>query len=439
MKKIYIVIFLAISISNVFAQEGKTISLKEAIRTALENNPSGKLSRAKIDVANARYNQALDATIPSVKVIAGYSRLSNIDEFKTTFPGQTEPVTFFPNIPNNYTTRASLSETIFSGFRLKYARESQKLLLEAVLNDAEKDSDELVYAIVNAYYNIYKIKQSQNVIASNFARINGHLNNAVEWEKNGIATHNEILKWQMQKANAELLQLDLQNNLDIATFNFGLALGMHEKATIEEDTLALFPSRELKSVQEYLQLAAANRGDMKAMQNRKIASQNIFNVAKNSYYPTISMGANYYYSRPNSRIFPVTDEFKQTWDAGVMLTWDITNLYSNRHTISEAKATYVQYESQENMLSYNIQMEVNQQYTTYIEALKKIDVLKKSISLAEENYFITDQKYKNQLLLLSELQDADDALIQSQINLITSRADAEIAYYKLLKATGSIQ
>jgi outer membrane protein TolC len=309
---------------------------------------------------------------------------------------------------------------------------------QAVALDAQKDSDEVVYNIVSAYYNIYKIKKSQEIIADNLAQVKEHETETQSMEDNGTVTHNEVLRWELQQSNVELAQLDLENNMNVANYNLDLMLGLKEDTKIEIDSASLFSSKEFKSLQDYMMQAENNRGDLAALNARSKSSENLVKIAENSYYPVVTIGADYYDARPNQRIFPPADVFNVGWDAGVTLTWDITNLYSNKHKIAEAKATLNQSDAQRSILSDDIKMEVNQDYLSYIEAKKRLDVMEKAISNADENYRITDNKYKNQLALQTDLLDADNSLLQSKINLALAKADAELAYYKLLKATGRI-
>jgi outer membrane protein TolC len=92
-----------------------------------------------------------------------------------------------------------------------------------------------------------------------------------------------------------------------------------------------------------------------------------------------------------------------------------------------------------NQLSDAVKMEVNQNYLSLKEANQRVAVLQKSVEQAEENYRITDSRHRNNLILLSELLDADNTLLNSKINLTLSRAEAQVAYYRLLKSTGGIQ
>lgn len=434
MQKLLIAVLL-LAVTNAIAADKKSLALQDAVKTALENSNNIKLSKAKVDLAKAKYNQLIDATLPSLKVSGGYTRQSDIEELKFQTPGSSEPVVLYPNIPNVYTTRASLTETIFSGFRLKYAQQSQKFLQQAVELDAQKDSDEVIFNVVNAYFNIYKIKQSQAVVDQTLEHVKQHVKDVQSWEKNGIVTHNEVLKWQLQQTNMELAKLDLQNNLQIALYNLSLMIGLDDEVT-NIDTNLIFTSRALSSEEDYMKSAGSMRSDLMAMDLRYKATSNSLKVAKNGFYPNIAVGANYVYARPNQRIFPLRDLWKETWDAGITLTWDITNLYSNRHNIDEARANQSQAEAQKEILSDAIKMEINQNYLMYDEANKKTDVFAVSVAQAHENYRITENKYKNQLVLQSELLDADNALLQSKINLINSKADAEVAYYRLLKSSG---
>ena len=400
----------------------QTLTLSEAIKTGLENSKNLKLSKAQIDIANAKYKEAVDMTIPSLSAVGNYTRYSNITPFVFALPPSNVPTVLYPNIPNNYIGRASFNEVIFSGFRLKYAEASQKYLQQAVSLDAQKDSNDVIFNIVSAYYNLYKIKKSQEIIEDNLEQVKEHITETQNMENHGLVTHNEVLRWDLQQQNVELTQLDLENNLNVANYNMDIMLGFKEDTKIQVDSASLFSSKEFKSLPDYMLQAEMNRGDLAALDARSKSSENNLKIVQNSYYPVLSIGADYYDARPNPRIFPPEDEFNIGWDAGITLTWDITNLYSNKHKIADAKATLDQSQAQRNVLSDNIKMEVNQNYLSYIEAKKKLDVMQEAITTADENYRITNNKYENQLALQSDLLDANNALLQAKINLALAKA-----------------
>src|SRR5690242_19281445 len=109
----------------------QVLTLDQAIKNGLDNNRQLKISNDKVALAEIKYKEAVDLTLPSLKASAGYTRLSDVEEPKIQFPGFAEPVALFPVYVNNYSAKVSLSETIFSGFRLKYAMASQQFLQQA--------------------------------------------------------------------------------------------------------------------------------------------------------------------------------------------------------------------------------------------------------------------------------------------------------------------
>ncbi len=438
MNKIKIFLLLFFITFSAAAQQHKQLTLEEAIKLGVENSRTYKISQAKVDVANAKYHQALDAALPSVNASASYQRLSDLDPPKILFPGFSEPVVIFPVYVNNYTTRLSVNEIIFSGFRAKYARESFKLLLEASKLDADKDKDEIIYNIIQAYYNLYKINESKKIVAENIIQVQQKVKETQLWEKEGLATHNDLLRWQLQQSNIELTQLDLENNLNIANYNMNVLLGLND-VVLDIDSNSINKLNEEKTLGEYMDRASSARVDFKAINLRTQAAENNLKVSKNSYLPQVSIGGNLYDMRPNPRIIPPKDEFTFTWDAGIFFTWDLMRLYSNKHSVDEAKANLSQSKEATNQLSDAMKMEVNQNYVSWKEANQRVLVLQKSVEQAEENYRITDSRYKNSLVLLSDLLDANNTLLNTRINLTLSKADAQVAYYRLMKSTGSIQ
>jgi outer membrane protein TolC len=84
-------------------------------------------------------------------------------------------------------------------------------------------------------------------------------------------------------------------------------------------------------------------------------------------------------------------------------------------------------------------MTVNKNYRASLQALEKINVLQTAVAQAEENDRIMEAKFRNQLATTTDRIDAQSLMYQSRINLELARADADIAYYNLLKSTGTIR
>lgn len=157
-KHIFYFLFLVFS-SNIQAQN--ILHFEEALNTGRKNSKTLQLSKARLDLIQAKTSEIRTLEIPGVKASAGYTRLSDIEAFKIQLPGNPEPVTLFPVILNNYSSRLSVSEPIFGGFKWKYAMESSSYLEKAAQLDIQKDEAELSLIIASSYFNIYKAEQAK--------------------------------------------------------------------------------------------------------------------------------------------------------------------------------------------------------------------------------------------------------------------------------------
>ena len=69
---------------------------------------------------------------------------------------------------------------------------------------------------------------------------------------------------------------------------------------------------------------------------------------------------------------------------------------------------------------------------------KKIEVYAKATEQATENYRIVKNKYDNALATATDLLEADVAQLQARLNYVFAKADAMVAYNKLLETSGTL-
>jgi outer membrane protein TolC len=88
------------------------------------------------------------------------------------------------------------------------------------------------------------------------------------------------------------------------------------------------------------------------------------------------------------------------------------------------------------MMNDQVRLQVNKSYYDVLSSQKKIEVYAKAVEQANENYRITKNKYNNSLATTTDLLDADVAQLQAKLNFVFAKADAIVAYNKLLQVAG---
>jgi outer membrane protein TolC len=125
-------------------------------------------------------------------------------------------------------------------------------------------------------------------------------------------------------------------------------------------------------------------------------------------------------------------------NVGVGLQYNIGSLWKTKSKIEQAQARVQQVQANEEMLNDAIRLQINQAYQNVVLSRKKIEVYMKAIEQAAENYKITKNKYDNTLVTTTELLDAEVAELQAKLNYAFAKADAIVAYTKLLQSAGTL-
>lgn len=418
------------------AQNIKILSLKQTIDLSLKNSHILKASLAKNDEAAAQLRQSLDNRLPNASVSGSYMYLANPTvALKTTAfsggPDTSGNKRSFPKVNQALYGIINLSFPIYAGGKIKYGIESAKYLQQATILDAEKDKEAVILNTINAYINLYKAVVTVDVVRENLNQSRHQDSVFSRLEQNGLLARNDLLKSQLQTSNIELALLDAQSNLKTATVNMNLMIGYPEATVLKVDPDPFDQNLNLKTIDDYEQLALQNRKDLLAISFRRKAAITGISAAKADLYPTLALTGGYI-AADIPHLITITNAV----NIGVGLQYNLSSLWKTKSKIQEAKARETEILENEAQLSDAVRLQVNRDFENVLLSQKKTEVYKKAVVQAEENYRITKNKYENALVNTKELLDANVSLLQSKINLAVAKADVLLAYSKLLETTG---
>ncbi|MDP4264995.1 MAG: TolC family protein [Bacteroidota bacterium] len=416
-----------------FAQEKKTLSLNEAIDLGIQNSKQLKVNQARIDEATAALKEEEEKKLPDAKVSGSYLRLNNANfDLKSkgnNSGGGTSGGS--PKINQAVYGLLNVSLPIYNGGRIRYGIESARFLEQAAKLDAEDDKDEVIQNTIEAFANLFKAKTAVYLVKENLEQSQQRAKDFANLEKNGLLARNDLLKAELQSSNVELSLLDAQNNQQIANFNMDLMLGLPTTTELVLDTTSIEKKDDNRVLADYLQTAVGSRKDMAAVDYRKKAAESGVKTAKSDLYPGIALTGGYIAADiPN--FLSVTNAV----DIGIGISYNIGSLWKNKSKVQQAEARVKQLSLSESMLDDNIRLQVNKSYLGLLSNRKKIDVYSKAVEQAQENYRIVKNKFDNSLATTTDLLDADVAQLQARLSYTLARADAFVAYHKLLQTAG---
>lgn len=425
---------ILVTASFSFAQEKLQLTVEQAIETGLQNSKMLHSSLMKVKGAEAKVKEANALRLPSLKLSARYTRLSEVDPFVISTPFGSFPIA--PGIFDTWGAQASLFQPLFTGFRLVGNIEMNEQLSNATNEEYNKDKSELVFNVKSAYWSLFKATQFKKVMDETVDQIKAHLEDANNLEKAGMMTKNDILKLDVQLSNVMYQQIEAENAVKLAMVALNSTIGIALNTQIAIASTAKLTESNFDEVEKLITDATQIRPEVKAADARVRASEAGITLAKSSWYPQVSLYGNYYYSKPNQRIMPTQNKFDGTWDAGVNLSVNVWDWMTTAHQTDQAEAQAAQAKDGLGMIKDGITLEVTQNYLNMKQAYKKVTLAELTVQQAEENMRVTSDKFKNGLATSADVIDAETALISAKTNLSASTVDCELAKAKLDKSIG---
>lgn len=417
--------------SSLQAQERRPLGLQEAIDLSIHNSHQLQNSQAKIEEATGALRDAVERRLPDAKISGSYMRLNNADitmKTKSDNGGSGGNTGEAPKVSQAMYGILNLSLPIYSGGRIRYGIESSRYLAEAAKLDADNEKEEVIQNTIEAYINLYKAKAAVDLVKDNLMQAQQRVKDFSNLEKNGLLARNELLKAELQASNTELTLLDVQNNWQLANVNMNLLLGLPEQTELVPDSAVIDQKQDLKPLDEYVQSAITNRKDIASLGLQKKAAETGVKSVKGEMYPSLALTGGYI-AADVPKVLSVTNAV----NIGVGVSYNIASLWKTKAKVQQAEARAKQLTATQSLVNDQVRLQVNKNYLDLLSNQKKIQVYAKAIEQAEENYRITKNKYDNSLATTTDLLDADVAQLQARLNYVFAKADAVVAYNRLLQ------
>jgi outer membrane protein len=442
-KKIYIIGLMLVQLA--FArQHPQTLSLADCVNQALGKSPSLKISEAKVESADARAMETGAALLPQLKLSGSAAELSEVPEYKLELPA---PInisrTLFPSITENYSVKLSLQQPLFTGFKLSKNKEMAALNSQATRADLTKEQADMVVNVTVAYWNLYRMMETEKVISQTEIQLNEHLKDVQNFFVQGLSTDADVMKVQVQLSEVRVKHVQARNNIRLAAMALNSLIGnpLTTDIVAGDNPPATIASIEtlLKSDLSTLTIRAAEkRPEIKLMQLRCEMNNAGVIAAKGGWYPQIYLGADYNYARPNSRYFPPSEEWNDTWNVGITFQWTIWDWLTTQHQTLQAEAALKQSEAGLSQMYDAVRLDVAQQFYIAQTADEEVSVTDAGVAQAQESYRMTLEKFKSGLTSNSDLLDSETALLQAKLSHTQALVEYVVAIAKLKRAIGEM-
>ncbi|MCS6896431.1 MAG: TolC family protein, partial [Nitrospira sp.] len=261
------------------------LSLTDAIEAALDKNPNVRLFRERVTAARAASSVHLGALLPNVSSVGRYNTQTFFLGTIGGAPVRTDPFEIVDG-------RASFTQSLFSVSLIERWRASRSAMQVAEL-DATTVEQDTVARVALSYYEVLRNQETLEARSANVAMYEELLAYVKSRQAGGVATGLDTARLESQLEH-ERQRLELaRGEVERAKLALLNAIGIGYEATVRlTDRLKAYDGR-IPSVEEAVELAGANRPELKAQLQRIRTAELSLRSIKGERLPSMSAEGNY--------------------------------------------------------------------------------------------------------------------------------------------------
>ena len=334
-----IICFLSIKIACAEESPGQTYTIESSIKEAFQNNWGIKEKQEKVEESRYAKKQARADLLPRFSTSYGYTRLGEVNSI--TFPA----VPGFPGgggaiemgYQNNYQWQGNIVQPIFTGFALISAYDLAKLGIDKSKIDLELEKLDLALNVKAAYYNILKADKAVDVAERAVESLKSHLKVARNFYEVGMIPVNDLLKAEVELANAQHNLTKAKNAAQLSRASFNMLLSRPIDSMVDIESILTYDP-ESPSYKEYYTRALESRPEIKALDINDMQIDKQITLAKSKYFPEVSL--TYTYTKAGNKP-DVNGSFfhdSSTWQAMAGLSWTFWNWGRDYYSVQQKES-----------------------------------------------------------------------------------------------------
>lgn len=339
-----------------------------------------------------------------------------------------------PHFGNSFSVEAS--QVVFAGGAIYNNIKAQEIRKQISEWDLAEHRQQVYFLLTGYYLDLYKYRNLLRVYERNMEQTLEVIENMRAREAAGVALDNDITRYEVQYQNLCYRRTELANSIEICNGRLVTMLDLPPQTEVMPDTTLLTRLLPVYSEDEFRRMAeshspALNRGRLQidlAGYRKKVASA--------GYMPRIDIIAGDNLNGPITYEIPVLNNNINTWYVGIGLRFNLGNLYKVQKEISRLDTSAAQARAELASANESVTLAISSAYTDCINSSELLKTQEKSLQLARENYDVTSRRYENDLVLVTDLADADNLRLAAEVQFVNAQINVIYNYCRLLYESG---
>ncbi len=486
-----VLIFCILLLNPVFhSASGQTyITLEECRKKAIEQNFLVKSAQQQADAAKSLSKAAFTNFLPNASINGTYTRLNrdiklfNEDQFLPVVPYTAltpegkinpasfqdpsiaptflafDPVTHQPlldasghpvfkeyawmpasamtfDLRNIWMVNAGIVQPLFTGGKVLETWKMAKINHQIALSARNYQISDVLYNTEYYYWTLVSVREKVSLARKYLALLEQLSQDVNNYYAEGIITKTDVLKVEVKREDAELQLLKAQNGEKLASMALCRITGLPLNADlIPSDSLSI--SLLLPSADSLVQSAYLQRPELLVLKNSVDLAHHNAGLMRSRFMPNLGLTVNSVWLNPNP-FNGLSHNFGQDVNIGVVFNVPVFHWGERYNTL---KAAHLQEEAARNQYEEAaslVNLEIQQLWFSWKEAMKKASIADRNFQQAEENLKLCTDKFHEGMLKVTELLEAQILYQQAWSEKIEAQTECKLSEIKLAKAAGSL-
>lgn len=414
------------------AQQPAAMSLPDLFRLADTRNRDICAADARITAARQGEQVARNALLPQINASLTLSYLGDGTILDRDFSNPVRDR--LPHFSN--TLGIELYQPIYTGGAITASIDMARTATDMASNDRTATVNNIRMAIVTNYLELAKSRNLLRVYDENIALTRRLIDEMQQRHSRGIVLKNDITRYELRLSSLEYDRLAASNAVSIFNHNIITLLdldpateiipNLDTEAPLHPDTID-WTDRADSSAPAIRALALA--ADLTALQLK---------MARAEYIPTVGIVAGDNFLGPVTFEVPVINKNYNAWFIGVNVKWNISSLFTTPKATRRHNLDLRRISIEREALASDIDRRLDEALTLYRQSVRRLDIERKNVQLADENYTVVANRFNNQLALLTDMLDASNARLDADVRLVNARISTLYYYYQLHFIAGTL-
>lgn len=415
------------------AQNSRPLDIHNLFTLIDTHNSSVRVSKTSIEAARHDVDAAKSQRLPDINAQLSASFIGNAlltDRNFSEVHGLHSP-----HFGNQFIIDAS--QTIYSGGALTAGIRMSELGLEKAGIASELTIQQQRFLVLSQYLDLEKIANREQVVKSNIELTKRIISDIEERHRQGVALKNDITRYELQMQTLQLELTKLRNQRSIVNHQLCVSLGIATSDSIVP-TERVADKTFARDAEAQWQFAAMSSPTLRmAAVDEQMAGQKE-KLAKSELLPKVAIVAQNNFNGPITFELPPVNKNLNIWYVGVGISYPVSSLFKSNKKLRAARVAVREAKEQKAVAKEMVGNQMQAAWTNYQQSYVELQTQQKSVELARQNFEVVNDRYINQLALVTDMIDASNMRLDAELAEVDARINIAYAYYKMKYIAGEL-